>query len=97
MLGQKPAEEFPQSLERLVAQVAKPGRNLAMFELPLPPLKGAYGRAQRTVAARHGVALIPKRVFAAVLAMPGGTRDGLHLTAVGHQALAGRVKRMIAP
>lgn len=96
LLGKKPVGEFEANLERLVAQVGESGgRRLVMFELPLPPLQGDYGRAQRTVAARHGVALIPKRVFAAILGMANGTADSLHFTPAGQQAMAESLRGMI--
>ena len=34
-----------------------------MFELPLPPLKNEFGRAQRDLAAQFHVLLIPKRLL----------------------------------
>ena len=59
-----------------------------MFELPLFPFQNAYGSAQRAVAAKHGVHLLPKRYFAAVLGAEDGTLDGLHLSQKGHDAMA---------
>ena len=59
-----------------------------MLELPLFPLQNAFGEAQRQVAAKYGVALLPKRCFAAVLGTEGATHDGLHLSQVGHDAMA---------
>jgi acyl-CoA thioesterase-1 len=59
-----------------------------MFELPLLPLKNSFGRAQRTLARKYGVRLIPKRFLTNVFAIPGSTSDGLHFTQAGHLALA---------
>ncbi len=59
-----------------------------MFELPLLPMKNGYGRAQRQVAARHGVTLIPKRCFVELLATPGATVDGIHLSVAGQRQMA---------
>ena len=67
----------------------------AMFELPLFPFQNAYGRAQRAVAKRHAVALIPRRHFARVLGMKDGTLDGLHLTQKGHDEMARRVAALL--
>ena len=62
-----------------------------MFELPLLPGRWAYGAAQRRIASRHGIVLIPRRVLAGILLDPANTSDGLHLTQQGHEKLAGAV------
>ena len=67
-----------------------------MFELPLPPLHNGFGTAQRQLAAKYGVALIPKRPLTAVFGMKDGTVDGLHLSDAGHRALAQSVQRIFA-
>jgi lysophospholipase L1-like esterase len=59
-----------------------------VLELPLFPFQNAYGRAQRKVVAKHGVAMLPKRYFARVLGAENGTLDGLHLSQAGHDAMA---------
>lgn len=59
-----------------------------MFELPLPPFRSSYLRAQRELAAKYGVTLIPRRRFAAVLSGGGSTVDGLHLSNYGHGKMA---------
>ncbi len=65
MLGSTPAAKFERDLDELLAAVCRPGRVVLMFELPLPPSYNAYGRAQRRVAWKHGVQLIPKRCLIA--------------------------------
>jgi acyl-CoA thioesterase-1 len=62
-----------------------------MLELPLPPFYNAYGRAQRELAARHRVALISKREFAAVVFSAGATLDRVHLSEAGHGLFADMV------
>jgi acyl-CoA thioesterase I len=91
LLGATKTSEFAARLDRLLRALAARGHRLAMFELPLPPFHNGYGRAQRLLASKHGVVLLPKRYLARVLSQPGATVDGLHLSASGHQALAERV------
>lgn len=92
MLEGVPAQRFEQDLESLSGRLASDGREVLMFELPLLPGAWGYGAAQRRVAARYGIHLVPKRVLAEVLLEPASTFDGLHLTQSGHDALASAVK-----
>lgn len=89
------AAEFEQDLDALLSPCAAAGHHVLMFELPLMPGAGEYGRVQRSVAARHGATLIPKRALALLLARPGMTRDGLHLSPRGHLALAELVSGLL--
>ena len=66
-----------------------------MFELPLPPFYGAFGRAQREAARRRGATLIPKHCMADVLGTKNGTLDGLHLSQIGHDAMAEEIEQML--
>ena len=91
LLDRKGAATFESHLDQLVSVLRANGHDVAMFELPLFPFQNAYGRAQRAVAKRHAVALIPRRHFARVLGMKNGTLDGLHLTQKGHDEMARRV------
>lgn len=68
-----------------------------MFELPLPPLYERFGRIQRDVAARHGVALIPKRVLLSVIEDSEATIDTIHLTQDRHDRMAAVVRSMLEP
>lgn len=83
----------------LLSRLSAPRRRLIMFELPLPPMPGAYelARLQRRLAHLHTERLIPRREFAKVLLTPGATSDGLHLTRSGHRAVADLVLRSLGP
>jgi len=80
--------DFARELDKMLGRLRRSGHRVVMVELPLPPLYNAYGTAQRRIARRHGVTLVPKRVLAGVFAAPGATTDGLHLSDEGHRALA---------
>ena len=95
LLDRKGAATFETHLDQLVSVLRANGHDVATFELPLFPFQNAYGRAQRAVAKRHAVALIPRRHFARVLGMPDGTLDGLHLTQKGHDEMARRVAALL--
>jgi acyl-CoA thioesterase-1 len=88
LLGSTSDEEFAVGLESLLQTVCRPGLQVVMFELPLPPFRNAYGRIQRRLAGQYGVALIPKRVLADIITQPGATLDSIHLSPLGHQHLA---------
>jgi len=85
------ADDYSKALDELLFKVAAPGRTVVMFELPLVPTKIAYGRIQRRLGTKYGVALIPKRYFAQVLGDASATTDGLHLSTSGARGLAARV------
>jgi acyl-CoA thioesterase-1 len=95
LLGGTSAAQFRSDLDRLLAAVSRDDCTLVMFELPLPPLCNAYGRAQRELAAKYNVRLIPKRVLISVLADREATSDTIHLTDHGHRRLADAVWRVI--
>lgn len=97
MLGSTRPAKFAQDLEQLLRKVCLPNRAVLMFELPLLPFANEYGRAQRWLASRYGVLLIPKRVFVAVLTGEGATVDSLHLTRFGQQRMAEAVWALIRP
>ena len=79
---------FYRQLDALLTNLKAGGNTLAMMELPLLPFRQEFGRAQRLLAQKHHVILIPKRYLARVLGLPNGTTDGLHLSPSGHRALA---------
>jgi lysophospholipase L1-like esterase len=95
LLDRKGAEIFETHLDKLVSSLRANGHDIAMFELPPFPFQNAFGRAQRAVAKRHAVVLIPRRHFARVLGMENGTLDGLHLTQKGHDEMARRVAALL--
>lgn len=88
MIGGRDAEGFAKSLEALLVRLKRESPCVVMLELPVLPGSMGYARAQRMVAARHGVPLIPKRGFAVILTRPGNTIDGLHLSAQGQREMA---------
>jgi acyl-CoA thioesterase-1 len=88
LLGSTTAAEFDRDLNALLAELAAPDRQILMFELPLPPFYHEFGRVQRAAAAKHRVALVPKRVFLSILAGNGSTLDTIHLSAAGHERMA---------
>jgi acyl-CoA thioesterase I len=79
---------FRDGLDRLLSTIRSNHHEVIMLELPLFPFKNSFGKAQRDMAAKHGVALLPKRCLAKVLGMKNGTLDGIHLSQTGHNALA---------
>lgn len=89
--------DFNTDLDKLLAKTCQPGRNVVMFELPLPPGFNAYGRTQRRLAKQYQTTLLPKKHLAAVLSAPGATTDGLHLSPHGHRLLAEQVSKCILP
>ena len=95
LLGSTSAQKFGEDLDVLLGSVSKPGRTVLMFELPLPPLSNDFGRAQRALAAKYHVLLIPKRLFMSVLATDGATLDSIHLSPHGHAQMAALVWSLI--
>ena len=95
LLGGNSSARFSQDLDALLAYVCVPGRQVIMFELPLPPFRNEYGRIQRSLARKHHVALVPKRVLLSVLAADGSTIDTIHLTQAGHDRLAAEVWNLV--
>ncbi len=79
---------FEQNYDALLTKLARPNRTLVGVELPLPPLCHQWSSAQRRVATKHGVRLIPKWQLAWVLATPFATTDSIHPSAYGAELLA---------
>lgn len=97
VLGSRSAADFERNLDELLRLVCGSKRAVLMFELPVPPLANAYALAQRRLAAKHGVALIPKRIFVTVLTGDAATIDSVHLTASGHARMAEAVWQVVRP
>lgn len=97
ILGSTSSEQFARDLDALLAHLSQSGRQVILFELPLPPFYHQYGRAQRAAAAKYNVLLVPKRVFLSVLAGEASTLDTIHLSQSGHQAMADCVWRLVKP
>lgn len=95
--GKAPTETavFYRHLEDLLKVLASRHPRMTMFELPLPPFGNGYGKAQRQLAGKYGVTLIPKTCLAGALALPDGTLDGLHLSQKGHDYLAAHVNSLL--
>lgn len=82
------AQTFHNQLETLLSSLQEQQHAVLLLELPLFPFQNTYGKAQRGLARKYGAVILPKRYFARVLGMAGGTLDGLHLSQEGHNALA---------
>jgi acyl-CoA thioesterase I len=95
LLGSTTATAFERDLDDLLNKVCSPGRTVLMFELPLPPFCNEYGLVQRRLSSRHGVLLIPKRLFVAVLTGEDATVDSVHLARKGHEKMAALVWGLI--
>ncbi|HZL35591.1 MAG TPA: SGNH/GDSL hydrolase family protein [Tepidisphaeraceae bacterium] len=96
-IGHARADQFGRDLDALAKRVGGPSRQVVMLELPLFPGDNAYGVAQRRVASQYGFVLIPRRYFAQMLAAPGATLDGIHLSEAGHRLMARMVWEMLGP
>jgi acyl-CoA thioesterase-1 len=88
LLGGTDAAAFRDQLDSLISSLRAAQHQILIIELPLIPFMNDYGKAQRSIAARYGATLLPKRVFAKVLGTRNGTLDGLHLSQEGHSAMA---------
>lgn len=95
ILGSTSSAQFINDLNALLKILVASNRQIVMFELPLPPFCHEYGRAQRVLAARHNVVLIPKRIFLSVIANRNSTLDSIHLSQAGHQLMADSVWRLL--
>ncbi|HWB59526.1 MAG TPA: SGNH/GDSL hydrolase family protein [Chthoniobacteraceae bacterium] len=96
MLNEVKPAVFHERLDTLLSGLRAQGDSIAMFELPLLPFHNGIGEAQRDLAEKYRVTLIPKRCMAAIVGMKGGTVDGLHFSQQGHDAFAEIVKGMLA-
>lgn len=95
LLGDTTSAQFSRDLDALLAHVSARGRQVIMFELPLPPFRNEFGRIQRSLARKHGVALVPKRVFLSILGANDSTVDTVHLTQIGHRRMAATVWNLV--
>jgi len=97
MLGGTAPEEFEAGLNTLLAAICRAGRTVVRLELPLPPGYNRYGIAQRRLARKFGVLLVPKRVLLGILLRDGATVDTLHLSPAGHRWMADTLWRVLRP
>jgi acyl-CoA thioesterase-1 len=95
LLGGTTSDDFERDLQALLQLTTGPGRQVVMFELPLPPFANGFGRVQRRLAEEYGVALVPKWVFLKVLTTDGATSDGIHLTDAGHELMEQSVWQLL--
>jgi lysophospholipase L1-like esterase len=95
LFSDKSSGAFERELDRLLTAVRQRGHRIVMFELPLPPAYNGFGLAQRRLAGKHSVTLIPKWNMARVFGTQGATVDGLHLSAKGHELMASQVERLL--
>ena len=95
LLRRAPAASFERDLDQLIGQVSGPGREVAMFELPV--LDEQAARIQRRLAAKLHLLLIPRRYLATLFTTDGNTLDGIHLSDQGHQAMATMVWELLGP
>ena len=97
VLGGRTAAQFRTDLDKLLPELTKDNRQVVMLELPLPPFNGDFGRAQRSLARKHGVVLVPKRIMLNVLAANGATVDTIHLSPQGHKSMSDTVAGLLSP
>jgi acyl-CoA thioesterase-1 len=95
LLGPTTDAKFAEQLNALLSEICRPDRVVLMLELPLPPLRNAYGAIQRRLSQKYGVPMIPKRVMAGVLTGPDSTLDSIHLTTAGHARMAAAMKSYV--
>jgi lysophospholipase L1-like esterase len=88
MLGGADSRTFYAQLDTLLEVLDSVNRQVVMFELPLPSFCNDFGKAQRILAKKHNIILIPKRYLTAVFGAKDATLDGLHLSQTGHATLA---------
>lgn len=89
------ASEFHARLDESLANVSNRAEHVVMFELPLPPFFHSFGSAQRNLAKKYQVTLIPKHVLMGVLTTGDSTLDSIHLSTDGHRVMAEQVGRII--
>jgi acyl-CoA thioesterase I len=94
-LGHTDGKTFNIQLDQLFAKLTAGNNQIVAFELPLFPFYNSFGRAQRNLAKKYKVTLIPKHFMTDVFGLKGGTLDGLHLSQKGHGAMANSVYSLI--
>ena len=94
-LGHTDGKTFSIQLDQLLAKLTAGNNQIVAFELPLFPFYNSFGRAQRNLAKKYKVTLIPKRFMTDVFGLKDGTLDGLHLSQKGHDAMANSIYSLI--
>jgi acyl-CoA thioesterase-1 len=95
LLGHTDSKNFYIQLDQFLGKLAAENNQIVMFELPLFPFCNAFGNAQRNLAKKYNVILIPKHYLTDVFGLKGGTVDGLHLSQKGHNALANSINGLL--
>jgi acyl-CoA thioesterase-1 len=95
LLGHTDSKDFYIQLNQLLGKLAAGNSQIVMFELPLFPFCNAFGKAQRNLARKYNVTLIPKHYLTDVFGLKDGTVDGLHLSQKGHDALANSINSLL--
>jgi lysophospholipase L1-like esterase len=95
LLGHTDSKDFYIQLDQLLGRLSAGNSQVVMFELPLFPFCNAFGQAQRNLAKKYNVILIPKHYLTDVFGLKDGTVDGLHLSQKGHDALANLVNGLL--
>lgn len=95
LLGHTDSKTFYIQLDQLLGKLAAENSQIVVFELPLFPFCNAFGKAQRNLARKYNMILIPKHYLTDVFGLKGGTVDGLHLSQKGHDALANSINSLL--
>jgi len=95
LLGHTDGKTFYSQLDQFLGKLAAGNHRIVMFELPLLPFSNAFGKAQRNLAKKYHVILIPKHYMTDVFGLKDGTLDGLHLSQKGHDALANSIYSLL--
>lgn len=95
LLGHTDSKTFYIQFDQLLGKLAAGNNQVVVFELPLFPFCNAFGKAQRNLAKKYNVILIPKHFMTDVFGLKGGTVDGLHLSQKGHDALANSINGLL--
>lgn len=88
LLGGTTVPDFESALDQVLFQLHAFQNPVVMLELPIPPFYNRFGIAQRQLARKHGVQLIPKRELTRILAGNAATLDSIHLSQAGHHLMA---------
>ena len=95
LLGHTDSKTFHVQLDQLLGKLTAGNNQVVLFELPLLPFCNAFGKAQRNLAAKYNVILLPKHYMTDVFGLKGGTLDGLHLSQKGNDAMANSIYSLI--
>jgi acyl-CoA thioesterase-1 len=95
LLGYSDSKTFYIQLDQLLAKLTAGNNQVVVFELPLLPFCNAFGKAQRNLARKYNVILIPKHYMTDVFGLKDGTLDGLHLSQKGNDAMANAIYTLL--